>query len=237
MANKPYMPLMMGDWIRGTRGMKAEVRGVYISLLIHQYDNGFLPDDLEELRLIEPEIDKVWDKLKSKFQKQSDGKLLNIKLEEVRKFFNKQKENGDKGGRPKNPNNNPNNNPEENPNSNLHNTEHDIDYDIELDNGKGGVGEKPNSGKSVFDAENEILKNEIMFEQILMKTKKDEVYAKEELRKFHLYLVEKELYPYSRQQAFAGFEKWLLNAKSFSKNGQQPKSDKVGVTFDKPKMD
>lgn len=233
MANKPYMPLMMGDWIRGTRGMKAEVRGVYISLLIHQYDNGYLPDDLEELRLIDPEIDKVWDKLKSKFQKQNDGNLLNMKLEEVRKYFNKQKENGDKGGRPKNPNNNPNENPDNNPNSNLHNTEHEYDYDI--DKGKEGVGEKPNSGKTVFDAEKEVMANEILFEQILMKTKKDEGFAKDELRKFHLWLVEKELYPYNRQQVFAGFEKWLLNAKSFSPNGKQSKYDKSGThLFDKP---
>lgn len=144
------MPLMMGDWIRGTRGMKAEVRGVYISLLIHQYDNGYIPNDIEELRLIDPEIDKVWDRLKAKFTLKNEGQLVNNKLEEVRNFFNKQKANGLQGGRPPKPKLNPNNNPEMNPNHNLHNEyEYDNDIDIELSDNNGeknfsknGYGEK-----------------------------------------------------------------------------------------------
>lgn len=130
---KPYMPLMMGDWIRGTRGMKAEVRGVYIDLLIHQYDHGFLPSDFEELCLIAPELPKVWVKLKDKFEEFEPGKLQNKKLEEVRNFFDKQGSNGKKGGRPKkeNPKPNPTLNPKENPKHNLHN-EYDIDIDIDL---------------------------------------------------------------------------------------------------------
>ena len=94
------MPLMMGDWIRGTQGMRAEVKGVYIGLLIHQYDHGFLPSDLETLCLIEPEVGKVWDKLKCKFEEFEAGKLRNKKLEEVRNFWNKQRNNGKKGGKP-----------------------------------------------------------------------------------------------------------------------------------------
>lgn len=173
MANKPYMPLMMGDWIRGTRGMKAEVRGVYISLLIHQYDNGFLPNDLEELRLIDPEIDKVWDKLSGKFQAQSDGKLLNIKLEEVRKYFNKQRDNGVKGGRPNNPNNNPNHNPNNNPNHNLHN-EYDYDYNLN----KKGVAEKfSKNGDAeklrIMEFKENLILDDYALETICMTTKVD----------------------------------------------------------------
>lgn len=132
MAGKPYMPLMMGDWIRGTRAMKAEVKGVYIGLLIHQYDQGWLPSDLETLALIEPEVVKVWVILKDKFEEFEPGKLRNKKLEEVRDFWSKQAKNGKKGGRPKKeePKLNPNNNPERNPNTNHHN-DLDIDYDIE----------------------------------------------------------------------------------------------------------
>lgn len=142
MANKPYMPLMMGDWIRGTRGMKAEVKGVYIGLLIHQYDQGFLPTDYDELCLIEPELPKVWDKLKEKFPEVEEGKLRNEKLENVRNFWSKQKTNGSKGGRPKKPKQNPDNNPNGKPKHNHHNYL-DLDYDIEL---------KTNKGVEVFEA-------------------------------------------------------------------------------------
>lgn len=125
------MPLMMGDWIMGTRTMSARVKGVYIGLLIHQYDHGFLPADLETISLIEPEVREVWVFLKDKFQEVSPGHLQNKKLEEVRAFWNKQAKNGQKGGRPQKekPKQNPNINPNKNPNHNHHN---DLDTDIEL---------------------------------------------------------------------------------------------------------
>lgn len=123
---KVYMPLMIGDWLKGTRGMKAEVRGVYINLLLFQWDNGFIPSDMEELLLIDPELGKVWDKIKDKFIELSPGKLQNKKNEEVRAFWQKQRKNGKKGGRPTN--SNPETNPKENPNNNHHN---DIDLDID----------------------------------------------------------------------------------------------------------
>jgi uncharacterized protein YdaU (DUF1376 family) len=129
---KVYMPLMVGDWLKGTSGMRAEVRGVYINLLLHQWEHGFLPEDIDELILIAPEIGKVWDKLKVKFPKVSDGQLQNRKLEEVRDFWKKQRKNGSKGGRPKkeNPDDNPNQNPNNNPKGNHHN-DLDLDYDNE----------------------------------------------------------------------------------------------------------
>jgi uncharacterized protein YdaU (DUF1376 family) len=134
---KPYMPLMMGDWVRGTRGMTAQVKGVYIGLLIHQYDHGFIPSDIKTINLIEPEAQKVWHFLAEKFEEIEPGKLQNKKLEEVRRFWNKQSKNGSKGGRPsknKNPNINPNKNPNINPNENpKHNHHIDIDNYIIID--------------------------------------------------------------------------------------------------------
>lgn len=129
------MPLMMGDWLRGTRGMRAEVRGVYINLLIHQYDHGFIPSDHETLMLIDPEVGKVWVLLKEKFLEVSPGKLQNKKLEEVRSFWEKQGSNGKKGGRPKkeNPKPNPDINPKPNPKPNHHN---DLDLDNDLNKDK-----------------------------------------------------------------------------------------------------
>lgn len=109
--SKPYMPLMMGDWIKGTAGMRAEARGVYLRLLLHQYDQGagpkgeggFVPLDPEELALIDPEVLKVWDtprdNLKAKFPEFEPGKGRNAKCEEVRRFWQKQAKNASKGGR------------------------------------------------------------------------------------------------------------------------------------------
>jgi uncharacterized protein YdaU (DUF1376 family) len=134
---KVYMPLMMGDWIKGTRGMRAELKGVYIGLLIHQYDHGFIPSDIDELSLIEPEVNKVWVKLKDKFKEIEPGKLQNEKLEKVRAFWSKQKNNGQKGGRPRNrnPKHNPDINPKHNPKHNLNN-DLDIDTNLQLKNKK-----------------------------------------------------------------------------------------------------
>lgn len=153
---KVYMPLMIGDWLKGTRGMRAEVRGVYINLLLFQWDNGYIPSDMDELFLIDPEVGKVWDKLKDKFQPAGPGKLQNKKNEEVREFWKKQAKNGSNGGRPKkiNPNNNPEVNPKHNPNTNHH---IDIEYDNDLKNKKERDFSKPDiDGDTVvfpFDTE------------------------------------------------------------------------------------
>lgn len=165
---KVYMPLMVGDWLKGTSGMKAEVKGVYINLLLHQWDHGFIPADIEELSLISPEINKVWDKLKVKFPESEPGKLQNIKLEEVRAFWKKQKKNGGKGGRPVK--NNPNSNPEPNPNANpKHNHHNDIDLDNDID--------LKNKNESVDFSDYEqwtndvIIGNDADFEQMVMHQK------------------------------------------------------------------
>lgn len=134
---KVYMPLMIGDWLKGTRGMKAEVRGVYINLLLYQWDNGYIPSDMETLSLIDPEVGKVWVFIKDKFQEFEPGKLRNLKNDEVKEFWKKQGKNGKKGGRPKKEN--PNDNPNNIPNDNLHN---DIDLDNDLDLKKESVEEK-----------------------------------------------------------------------------------------------
>ncbi len=72
-----------------------------------------------------------------------------------------------------------------------------------------------------FNAETEILKNQIQFEKICMSTGKSKTDALASLHKYHLYLEEKEQYPKGKKAIFAGFEKWLLNEKNFSKNGSE----------------
>lgn len=81
-------------------------------------------------------------------------------------------------------------------------------------------------GVVVYNAESEILKNQIEFERICMNTGKRQDEAKDSLRKYHLHLEDKEQYPKGKKAIFAGFEKWLLNEKNFN-NGNaahQPSS-------------
>lgn len=77
--------------------------------------------------------------------------------------------------------------------------------------------ERPNHPNLIYDAEKEILGNEIQFQRICTAAKISDVeQIKESLRKFHLHLTEKEKYPQTRSQIYAGFEKWLLNEKKFN---------------------
>lgn len=148
-GQKVYMPLMIGDWLKGTRGMRAEVRGVYLNLLLYQWDNGFIPDDMDELCLIDPELPKVWDKIKDKFKPIGEGKLLNEKNKEVREFWQKQSKNGKKGGRKSKtePKVEAKTNPNPNPKTKLHN---DIDFDIDFINEVGCAFESHKKSEKYF---------------------------------------------------------------------------------------
>ena len=70
-----------------------------------------------------------------------------------------------------------------------------------------------------YDAEKEILKNQIEFERICAAAGKNLTDGAEILRSYHLYLEEKEQYPKGRKAVFSGFERWLNNEKKFNKNG------------------
>lgn len=96
---------------------------------------------------------------------------------------------------------------------------------------KEGKGEEyvqppPIVGEVIYDIQEELIKNQIRFEAICMSAKKTKGTAIESLRKYHLYLVDKEQYPKTKKAAFAGFEKWLMNEKNYSngtthRNGSQ----------------
>lgn len=68
-------------------------------------------------------------------------------------------------------------------------------------------------GIVVFDVEELITKNQIQFERICTQTGKRADFAKQVLRKYHLWLKEYRKYPMTPDQLFAGFEKWLMNEK------------------------
>jgi hypothetical protein len=134
---------MMGDWMMLTSGMRADAKGVFIGLLIHQYHHGSLPSSLEELALIEPQVGSVWVSLEKHLPELSTGLRANPELEETRAFWNKQAKNGLLGGRPKRktqtePKQEPRSNPNGNPNPNLHT---DLDLDNDLEEKKGELGD------------------------------------------------------------------------------------------------
>ncbi|MEK6884408.1 MAG: hypothetical protein AABY22_32550 [Nanoarchaeota archaeon] len=60
-----------------------------------------------------------------------------------------------------------------------------------------------------------------------MSTHKNEEQGKEILRKYHLWMQEKDKYPIKRKSAFSGFERWMMNEYN-SKNGKTQLTDKTG---------
>lgn len=134
---KPYLPLMMGDWSMMTSGLRADAKGVMIGLMIHQYHHGQLPQLLEDLALIEPEVGKVWVTIQRFFPVVGEGMRRNPELEEVRAFWAKQSKNGATGGAgthrkaKANPEQYPNLNPNSNPDASIN-----IDLDPDTDQGK-----------------------------------------------------------------------------------------------------
>lgn len=86
-----------------------------------------------------------------------------------------------------------------------------------------GVGEE-----LVYDAEKEISKNQIWFEQVCMSSGKNIEDGKESLRKFHLYMEENSKYPRTKRAICAGFEKWLLNEKKINGNTTHQRTSQNG---------
>jgi uncharacterized protein YdaU (DUF1376 family) len=75
------------NWLQGTAAMKPEEKGVYIDLLSHQHQNGYIPNDPSRLcrmvGLSEKEFLPIWSTVRFKFVDRSDNRLVNLKLEEV----------------------------------------------------------------------------------------------------------------------------------------------------------
>lgn len=99
--------------------------------------------------------------------------------------------------------------------------EEEIEEEVE------GEGEGPPQKKIVdatvfFNAEEIVLNNQIQFERICLAAKKTDVEnVKKSLRKYHLHLEEKERYPMTKRQIYAGFEKWLMNENQFTNGAHQ----------------
>lgn len=91
MAKDPAVLLYIDNWLVSTKEMRADERGWYLNLILHQYDKGDLPNDIEELanlcdvRMSEFESFKAkWGQvLKHKFKQNNKGRLENDKAAEI----------------------------------------------------------------------------------------------------------------------------------------------------------
>jgi len=85
-----------------------------------------------------------------------------------------------------------------------------------VEDSKSKGGEKPLdfSGRLEYNVEEVVKSNPVWFEQVCMNNNFNQEAAKTSLRKYHLYLEEKDKYPIKRKSLFAGFEKWLMGDKN-----------------------
>jgi uncharacterized protein YdaU (DUF1376 family) len=79
-----WFPFFGRDFLTATSGWTAEERGHYITLLIVQWEQKALVDDLARLELVSPGVTRCWEVVSEKFPLCSDGKRRNIRLEHER---------------------------------------------------------------------------------------------------------------------------------------------------------
>jgi uncharacterized protein YdaU (DUF1376 family) len=84
MSGSSWFPFFGRDFLTATSGWTAEERGHYITLLIVQWEQKALVDDLARLELVSPGVTRCWDVVSQKFPLCSDGKRRNIRLEHER---------------------------------------------------------------------------------------------------------------------------------------------------------
>jgi len=87
----PAVLFYIADWLTSTKSMRANARGWYLNLLLHQYQLGELPNDIEELALLADvriseyeEFKQVFEQvLKHKFKHTLDGALVNPRMSDT----------------------------------------------------------------------------------------------------------------------------------------------------------
>ena len=123
------MPIYIGDYLSDTAMLSTEQHGAFLLMLMAYWKNGPLPDDDEVLANITRLPIERWQKTRGLllgFFSVSGGFWINKRSDEEKAkanaFFERQRTNGSKGGRPKKPNQTqnkpvglPNHNPNETP--------------------------------------------------------------------------------------------------------------------------
>lgn len=108
--------------------------------------------------------------------------------------------------------------------------EEELEEELELEEEGEGAPAPPvlNEGL-IWDIEADLKTNQRRFEEICMAAQKSKEVGENSLKKYHLGLQEKEAYPRSRKSLYAGFQKWLMNEKSFP--NAKPGASQVGKDF------
>lgn len=91
MSKDPAVLFYISDWLTSTKEMRADERGWYLNLILHQYDKGDLPNNVEELANLADvrfsEFDNFkqrWEQvLKQKFEENKNGRLENSKAKKI----------------------------------------------------------------------------------------------------------------------------------------------------------
>jgi uncharacterized protein YdaU (DUF1376 family) len=78
-----WFPIYWQRFIIGTLDMSSDQVGAYVLLLIYEWDKGFIPDEMKEIKKISRCSDKKLEKVLEKFEK-IEGKLYNRTLEIIR---------------------------------------------------------------------------------------------------------------------------------------------------------
>lgn len=89
--NDPAVLLYVNDWLNSTATMEADCRGWYLNLILHNYDKGSLPNDLEMLAVLcnvkfseFKRFEQVFEQvLKHKFEETDDGSLSNRRTDKI----------------------------------------------------------------------------------------------------------------------------------------------------------
>jgi hypothetical protein len=104
MAQKdPAVLFYIGKWLTSTAEMESDVRGWYLNLILHQYDKGSLPCNIETLATLcnvkfseFERFKQVFEQvLKQKFKQNEDGRLQNDVANEIlkaRQIFKEKRE-------------------------------------------------------------------------------------------------------------------------------------------------
>jgi uncharacterized protein YdaU (DUF1376 family) len=79
-----WFPFFGRDFLTATSGWTAEERGHYITLLIVQWEQKAVVDDLARLELVSPGVTRCWGVVSEKFPVCSDGRRRNTRLEHER---------------------------------------------------------------------------------------------------------------------------------------------------------
>ena len=103
----PAVLLYIDKWISATMGMEALARAYYLDLILHQYDKGSIPNDIEDMAVIcrvkHSEFDKFKQVFKQvleqKFERNQEGNLEQPFAKEIlqkRKVFKEKRSNSGK---------------------------------------------------------------------------------------------------------------------------------------------